>query len=165
MIVPFIKKPNPSEDLLTMTLWLTNLTTWYIVFFLWLFYKTILGIFRHCQVKGCATYHNQSAGFYTFPEETERRKQWSEACKIPVPDPKKKIKICWRHFEKSNFCNNIDEKDWEEGSNFGFGRLRQGTIPSQNLPEDPGSMTLVLTLFWAGSMFRHQNNFDIMSDS
>ena len=107
-------------------------------FFLWLFYKTILGIFRHCQVKGCATYHNQSTGFYSFPEEPEKRKQWSEACKITVPDPKKKFKICWRHFEKSNFCNDIDETEWEEGTDFGFGRLRQGTIPSQNLPEDPG---------------------------
>ena len=93
---------------------------------------------RHCQVAGCATFHNNSTGFYAFPEEPERRKKWSKACKIPVPAEKKKVRICWRHFEKDDFATNIDQTDFEKGCDKGFGRLRQGTIPSQNLPEDPG---------------------------
>ena len=36
----------------------------------------------------------------------------------------------------------MDLDDWEECNGLGFGRLKKGTVPSKNLPENFGDLTL-----------------------
>ena len=101
--------------------------------------KMILGEnLRHCAVPTCPTHHKQDVGFYAFPEDPIRREKWSKACKIPLPERKKKVRICWKHFKTNDFAYQIDINDWEECTGTGFGRLKKDTIPSRKLPQDPG---------------------------
>ena len=96
--------------------------------------------FRYCGVPGCPTYHPENAGFYTFPEELGRRQKWAEACKISIQQSSKQLRICWLHFQTTDFKSPVDLDDWEECNGKGFGHLKKGVVPSQRLPEDPGDL-------------------------
>ena len=50
------------------------------------------------------------------------------------------MRICWLHFQTSDFKSPVDLDDWEECSGKGFGHLKKGVVPSQRLPEDPGDL-------------------------
>ena len=64
-----------------------------------------------CYIKSCSI--KAKKGLYRLPENPYRRKAWIEACNWPS-DVVKSTRICWKHFKKSDFLNDMDEKDAHE---------------------------------------------------
>ena len=84
--------------------------------------------FRQCPVKSCTTI--AARGFYRVPEHPLRRQDWLKACNLPS-DIAISATICWKHFKKEDFKNEMDPK---HVNMTGMGNLKQYVIPSQNLP-------------------------------
>ena len=89
---------------------------------------------KHCCLNSCPT--KSKKGFYIIPENPSRRKAWIEACNWPS-DISKNSRICWKHFKKSDFVNEMDENDAYE---LGMGALVRTAVPSQNLSDDLGDL-------------------------
>ena len=89
---------------------------------------------KHCGITSCST--KSKKGFYIVPENPSRRKTWIEACNWPS-DISKNTRICWKHFKKSDFVNEMDENDAYE---LGMGALVRTAVPSQNLSDDLGDL-------------------------
>ena len=85
-------------------------------------------------MSGCDTHHAEDTGFYTLPSNPATRKKWIEVCGFKSWQSERKIRVCWKHFQREDFCNPIDPADWDECPGKGFGRLKKGTVPTQNLP-------------------------------
>ena len=85
--------------------------------------------FWPCSIISCPT--KAKRGFYRIPENSTGRDAWIKACKFPS-DIKKTAAVCWKHFKKSDFQSEMDEKDVNE---LGMGRLKQNVVPSLLLPE------------------------------
>ena len=81
-----------------------------------------------CPVPLCNT--SAKRGFYTIPENPARREVWLKLCKLPT-DIRKTAVICWKHFNKSDFQTEMDEKDVNE---LGMGLLKRNVSPSKCLP-------------------------------
>ena len=64
-----------------------------------------------CCIRSCSI--KTKKGLYRLPENPNRRKAWIEACNWPS-DVVKSARICWKHFRKSDFLNDMDEKDAHE---------------------------------------------------
>ena len=64
-----------------------------------------------CPVPQCTT--SAKRGFYRIPENPAKRIAWLTACKLPI-DIRKTASICWKHFKKSDFQMEMDEKDVNE---------------------------------------------------
>ena len=75
-----------------------------------------------CPVEYCMTKSENKKGFYYVPEHPIVRKEWLNACGIDSSTTKE-IRICWRHFHKNDFQNEL-----------GFGRLKKNVFPSQFPP-------------------------------
>ena len=60
-----------------------------------------------------------------MPQNPFRREAWIKACKFP-PDIVF-ASICWKHFKKSDFQSEMDEKDVDE---LGMGQLIRNVVPS-----------------------------------
>ena len=68
-----------------------------------------------------------------------RRSEWIQALKLPA-DIKKSRTVCWKHFKKEDFEEEMDPQFVNE---LGMGRLKQMVIPSLLLsgnPGDPGNL-------------------------
>ena len=83
-----------------------------------------------CGLKSCS--YSGRRGFYKIPEHPIRRKSWIEACKFPT-DVKKSTQVCWQHFLKEDFQNEMDP---EYVDKLGMGLLKKLVVPSQNLPTE-----------------------------
>ena len=81
-----------------------------------------------CGLKYCS--YSGRRGFYKIPEHPIRRKSWIEACKFPT-DVKKSTQVCWKHFNKEDFQNEMVP---EYVDKLGMGLLKKLVVPSQNLP-------------------------------
>ena len=81
-----------------------------------------------CPVPLCTT--GAKRGFYRIPENPVRRLAWITACNLPI-DIRKTASICWKHFKKSDFQMEMDEKDVNE---LGMGLLKRNVSPSKCLP-------------------------------
>ena len=81
-----------------------------------------------CPVPLCTT--GAKRGFYRIPENPVRRAAWITACNLPI-DIRKTASICWKHFKKSDFQMEMDEKDVNE---LGMGMLNRNVTPSECLP-------------------------------
>ena len=64
-----------------------------------------------CYIKSCSI--KAKKGLYRLPENPHRRKAWIEACNWPS-DVVNSTRICWKHFKKSDFLNDMDKKDAHE---------------------------------------------------
>ena len=64
-----------------------------------------------CYIKSCSI--KTKKGLYRLPENPHRRKAWIEACNWPS-DVVNSTRICWKHFKKSDFLNDMDENDAHE---------------------------------------------------
>ena len=64
-----------------------------------------------CYIKSCSI--KTKKGLYRLPENPHRRKAWIEACNWPS-DVANSTRICWKHFKKSDFLNDMDENDAHE---------------------------------------------------
>ena len=84
--------------------------------------------YKSCYVPNCNTYTIR--GLYLLPEHPVRKQAWIDACQFPANTPKS-AKICWKHFQKSDFK---DEIDYENLSTCHFPRLHTSTVPSLLLP-------------------------------
>ena len=81
--------------------------------------------------------------FYILPSEHDIQGKWIDTCRIPLSEIDKKIRICWKHFDpKTDFTSQVDLTDWKDCNGKGFGQLKKGTIPTKNLPESQGDLTL-----------------------
>ena len=87
--------------------------------------------FKKCPVPNCLTYKERK-GFYAFPQDPIRRQEWLNACMLP-PSASMTAKICWNHFSKEDFRNEIKEENIAQCK---LGQLKKNVIPSQNLPLD-----------------------------
>ena len=81
--------------------------------------------YRKCYVSGCTTYTVK--GLYIIPEHPVKRQPWIDACQFPANIPNG-AKVCWKHFQKSDFKGEIDESECH------FPRIHTGTVPSLLLP-------------------------------
>jgi len=95
-----------------------------------------------CHIESCST--SAQRGLFNIPENPERRKIWIEACNLPS-DVKKFAKICWKHFETSDFVNDIDMKEAQELGCSVKPRLNNWAVPSRNLKLKKCVKTLVKT--------------------
>ena len=81
--------------------------------------------YRKCYVSGCTTYTVK--GLYIIPEHPVKRQPWIDACQFPANIPNG-AKVCWKHFQKSDFKGDIDESECH------FPRIHTGAVPSLLLP-------------------------------
>ena len=81
--------------------------------------------YRKCYVSGCTTYTVK--GLYIIPEHPVKRQPWIDACQFPANIPNS-AKVCWKHFQKSDFKGDIDESECH------FPRIHTGAVPSLLLP-------------------------------
>jgi hypothetical protein len=81
--------------------------------------------YRKCYVSSCTTYTVK--GLYIIPEHPVKRQPWIDACQFPANIPNS-AKVCWKHFQKSDFKGDIDESECH------FPRIHTGTVPSLLLP-------------------------------
>ena len=81
--------------------------------------------YKSCHVPNCNTYTIR--GLYLLPEHPVRKQAWIDACQFPANTPKS-AKICWKHFQKSDFKGDIDESECH------FPRIHTGAVPSLLLP-------------------------------
>ena len=84
--------------------------------------------YKSCYVPNCSTYTIR--GLYLLPEHPVRKQAWIDACQFPANTPKS-AKICWKHFQKSDFKDDID---YENLSTCHFPRIHTSTVPSLLLP-------------------------------
>ena len=84
--------------------------------------------YKSCYVPNCSTYTIR--GLYLLPEHPVRKQAWIDACQFPANTPKSTI-ICWKHFQKSDFKDDID---YENLSTCHFPRIHTSTVPSLLLP-------------------------------
>ena len=84
--------------------------------------------YKYCYVPNCTTYTIR--GLYILPEHPVRRQAWIDACQFPAKIPIS-AKICWKHFQKSDFKSDID---YENLSTCHFPRIHTSTVPSLLLP-------------------------------
>ena len=91
---------------------------------------------HHCPVQYCITKSENRKGFYYVPEHPILRKDWLNACGIDSSSTTKEIRICWRHFHKNDFQNEL-----------GFGRLKKNVFPSQFPPTFVTKSNSYLDLF------------------
>ena len=84
--------------------------------------------YKSCYVPNCNTYTIR--GLYLLPEHPVRKQAWIDACQFPANTPKS-AKICWKHFQKSDFKDDID---YENLSTCHFPRIHTSTVPSLLLP-------------------------------
>ena len=90
---------------------------------------------RKCCVPKCTT--NTNVKYYSIPEDTKRKQEWFDACKLP-PSTKISSKICWKHFLQSDFRNEVNDESIAQNE---LGDLKKNVVPSQNLPEDSDQIT------------------------
>ena len=81
--------------------------------------------YRKCYVSSCTTYTVK--GLYIIPEHPVKRQPWIDACQFPANIPNS-AKVCWKHFQKSDFKGEIDESECH------FPRIHTGAVPSLLLP-------------------------------
>ena len=81
--------------------------------------------YRKCYVSSCTTYTVK--GLYIIPEHPVKRQPWIDACQFPANIPNS-AKVCWKHFQKSDFKGDIDESECH------FPRIHTGTVPTLLLP-------------------------------
>ena len=93
--------------------------------------KQVVKIWK-CPVKSCLT--RAKKGFYRIPEHPLRRSEWIKVLKLPI-DVKKCTSVCWKHFKKEDF---EDEMDPQFVNELGMGRLKQMVVPSLLLSRNPG---------------------------
>ena len=91
--------------------------------------------YRKCYVSGCTTYTVK--GLYIIPEHPVKRQPWIDACQFPANIPNS-AKVCWKHFQKSDFKGEIDESECH------FPRIHTGTVPSLLLPGSENEPETVL---------------------
>ena len=87
--------------------------------------------FKNCPVPNCPTY-NEIKGYYAIPQNPIRRQEWLDACMLQEASTSMFAKICWKHFSKEDFVNEITE---EKIAQCKFGHLKKNVVPSQNLPQ------------------------------
>ena len=86
-----------------------------------------------CLVSGCLT--RAKRGFYRIPEHPLRRREWIKVLKF-TKDIKKSTSVCWKHFKKEDF---EDEMDPQFVNELGMGRLKQMVVPSILLSGNTGN--------------------------
>ena len=94
--------------------------------------------YKSCYVPNCNTYTIR--GLYLLPEHPVRKQAWIDACQFPAKTPKS-AKICWKHFQKSDFKSDID---YENLSTCHFPRIHTTTVPSLLLPGSENEPEIVL---------------------
>ena len=80
-------------------------------------------IIRKCVVFGCVT--QASRGFHKFPKNSVLQKTWLNKCGLT--SLKDHDKICSKHFKSDDFFPRRSENQYLH--------LKQGVVPSRNLPE------------------------------
>ena len=107
---------------------------------------------NNCAVPGCPSKDDAKLVFHSFPKKPEDRLRWLQVFKMSTVESRKKLLACQKHFKPSDYKEPSQKAKIlaEFSGNFNFKKyLKEGTVPTEQLPSGEENSTYINNLFYA----------------